>query len=455
MGGTGRALTRASGAVLGALAAGVTSLWPGVATAQSARVSPVPAAGTPQLAPSGTTEQIRQLVQCGGTMYAVGRFSRISQGGVTYQRNNIFSFSASAPFRVTSWAPSVNGTVNSIALSANCATAYIGGTFSKVAGSAAANLAAVSTSRASLVQSWAHHTNGQVNTVLRAPNGHLLVGGQFTSENGSTRQYYVSLSLSSGRDDSYVRHMHISGHYVYPGADANHTGIYNQQLSPDGQHVLVEGTFTSVQHNGRQQIFMLNLGRRHGNVSDWNSPEFSRFCAADHPFYVKSAAWSPDGSTVYVATTGYHPAGWKNTFPLTGLCDAVAAFPATRSRGQAHEWVNYTGCDSLVSVAADSAAVYVGGHERWASNGRGCNAAGPGAIASPGMGGYTPGSKGGAPITTPGRSAGLYSRGRGMGADGMLITRAGLWIASDNLDGTDTCGGIHNHAGICFLPYPS
>src|SRR5581483_5719739 len=79
MGGTGRALTRASGAVLGALAVGMTSLWPGVATAQSARVSPVPAAGTPQLAQSGTTEQIRQLVQCGGTMYAVGRFSRISQ----------------------------------------------------------------------------------------------------------------------------------------------------------------------------------------------------------------------------------------------------------------------------------------------------------------------------------------------------------------------------------------
>jgi hypothetical protein len=37
----------------------------------------------------------------------------------------------------------------------------------------------------------------------------------------------------------------------------------------------------------------------------------------------------------------------------------------------------------------------------------------------------------------------------------MLITRAGLWIASDNLDGTDTCGGAGGHAGICFLPYPS
>ena len=50
-------------------------------------------------------------------------------------------------------------------------------------------------------------------------------------------------------------------------------------------------------------------------------------------------------------------------------------------------------------------------------------------------------------------SAGYYSRARGLGADDMLSTRAGLWIASDNLDGSDTCGGVPGHAGICFLPH--
>ena len=51
------------------------------------------------------------------------------------------------------------------------------------------------------------------------------------------------------------------------------------------------------------------------------------------------------------------------------------------------------------------------------------------------------------------RSAGYYSRARGLGADDMLVTSAGLWIASDNFDGSDTCGGVSGHAGICFLPY--
>ncbi len=42
----------------------------------------------------------------------------------------------------------------------------------------------------------------------------------------------------------------------------------------------------------------------------------------------------------------------------------------------------------------------------------------------------------------------------------MLLTSAGLWVASDNglyKNGTfhlsDTCGGIQGHAGVCFLPY--
>jgi hypothetical protein len=35
----------------------------------------------------------------------------------------------------------------------------------------------------------------------------------------------------------------------------------------------------------------------------------------------------------------------------------------------------------------------------------------------------------------------------------MLITSAGLWIASDNLQGSNTCGGVSGLAHICFLPY--
>jgi hypothetical protein len=439
-------------AVLSALAVGGSGLVSGVAAAQSGPVSPRPASGTPALAPTGTTEQVRQLVGCGGTMYAVGTFTSISQGGHTFTRNNIFSFSQNAPYTITSWAPNVNGTVNSIQLTSDCKHAFIGGRFSQVAGSSAHNIAYINTGSNTMVQGWAHSANGQVNTILRTSNNHLLVGGNFTAINGSGKNHYVSLNLSTGKDDGYLD-LHISGHYVYPGASVNNTQVYNQQLSPDRGHVLVEGVFTRVQGNARQQIFMLNLASR-GNVSTWYSNEFNKFCADKHPFYVKSAAWAPDMSTVYVATTGKVPDGWNGRFPLTGLCDAVAAFPGTRHGGLSHEWINYTGCDSLYSVAADSTTVYVGGHQRWANNQNGCNKAGPGAIPAPGLGGFTAGASGGKLLKNSSGTAGLYSRDRGLGADQINRTGAGIWIASDNQAGSDMCGGVGGHAGICFLPYP-
>jgi hypothetical protein len=445
----GRWLLRsAPAAALGALVLSASGQVPGVAAAQSGPVSPHPATGTPALAPTGTTEQIRQLVACGGTMYAVGSFTRISQRGQTFTRNNVFSFSQAAPYTITSWTPSVNGTVNSIQLTSNCNHAFIGGKFTQVDGSSAGNIAYIRTYNNTMVQSWAHAANGQVDTILRTANGHLLVGGQFTAINGSSKRYYVSLNPGTGRDDGYLN-LNVSGHYVYPGVGVNNTDVYNQQLSPDGGHVLVEGVFTRVQSNARQQIFMLNLGN-HGNVSTWNSSEFSHFCADKHPFYIKSAAWSPDMSTVYIADTGFTPLGWNHTFPLTGLCDAVAAFPATRVGGLTHQWVNYTGCDSLYSVAADASAVYIGGHERWANNANGCNSAGPGAVPAPGLGGFT---RGGALLKNSSGTAGLYSRDRGLGADQIYRTGAGIWIASDNQGGSNACGGVSGLAGICFLPY--
>src|SRR6266566_552849 len=378
-------LRNAPVAALCALTASAAGLTPSMAAAQSGPVSPKPATGTPALAPTGTIEQVRQIVACNGVMYAVGTFTQISQGGQTFARNNIFSFSQAAPYKITSWTPDVNGTVNSIQLTSDCNHAFIGGKFTKVDGSSASNIAYIRTYNNTMVQDWAHSANGLVDTILRTANNHLLVGGQFTSINGSSKRYYVSLNLSTGKDDGYLN-LNISGHYVFPGSGVSNTEVYNQQLSPDHGHVLAEGTFTKVQSNARQQIFMLNLGSR-GNVSTWYSNEFNAFCADKHPFYVKSAAWAPDMSQVYVADTGFVPQGGSKL--PGGLCDVVAAFPALRNGGLKHQWTNYTGCDSLYSVAADNSTVYVGGHQRWANNPSGCNQAGPGAIPAPGLGGFT------------------------------------------------------------------
>src|SRR5215831_155425 len=452
--------------LIAGIAASALCLPAAPALAATGPVSPTPVAGTPTLAATGTTETIRQVADCGGTMYAVGSFTSINGSNGTFTRNNIFSFSETAPFAVTTWDPNVNGTVNTIAFNnGNCSTAYIGGQFTTVGGAAAKNIAAVSTTTGGLVSGFKDNAGGQVETIL-AVNGHLLTGGFFNGINGSTTDpFYASLSPSTGKNDGFL-HLGISGHIQFPGVKANSTEVFNQQLSHGGSLVLVEGDFTTVGGLNRRQIFMINVTGATASLTGWTSPQFDGSdpsatlnpndkyfnCGASHPFYVHAAAWSPDDQTVYIADTGVKPILWDGTtFPLPGLCDAAAAFPATQGRVFS-DWIAYDGCDSLYSAAADSSAVYVAGHNRWFNNQNACNTKGTGAIPAPGLAGLTLGPAGGSLIRNAAGTAGLYKRSRGHGADDMLITSAGLWVASDNFagGGTTSCGGQTGFAGLCF-----
>jgi hypothetical protein len=443
-------------------------------------VSPTPPGDTPHLITTddNPVEQIRQLVQCGGTMYAVGTFSTIKRESASYTRNNIFSFSATAPYQVTSWDPDVNGIVNSITFSGgNCADAYIGGSFTSVGGTTVKNIAEIGTATGAVVSTFGHSAGGSVQTLLGV-DGHILAGGYFPSINGSSADpYMTSLDPTTGKDDGFLK-LNISGNYQFPGVSSNPTRVYNQALSNDGQYDLVMGDFTSAGGLPRQQIFMLNLTTSPATVTGWTSPEWDGSlgelsssnpngypyqCATVEPFYIQAAAWSPDDSTIYLGTTGYHPNGFPvGATPRTGLCDAAAAFPATvnppaQPGGQPgyvlHDWVNYTGCDSIYSAAADASAAYFGGHERYSMNSNDCDALGPGGYNAPGMEGLFPSD--GSLYTDSTGTVGYYSRDRGEGADDMLLTSAGLWIASDNQDGSQACGGVQNLSGICFLPYPT
>ena len=452
-------------------AAGALCLPAAPALAATGPVSPTPVAGTPTLVATGTTEEIRQIADCGGTMYAVGTFTQISgwngSSTQTFTRNRIFSFSDTAPFTITSWDPNVNGTVNTIALSADCSDAYIGGQFTSVGGTAVKNIAEIDTVTGAVVPGFKHSANGQVET-MRLVNGHLLTGGFFTSINNSTANpYYTSLNPTTGKDDGFLN-LNISGHIIFKGVKNNATEVYNQQLSHGGTLVLVEGDFTSVGGQNRRQIFMIDVSGTKAALTGWTSPQFDGSdpngtlnandkyfnCGASHPFYIHAAAWSPDDQKIYIADTGVKPILWNGTAPLVGLCDAAAAFPATQSQVFSN-WIAYDGCDSLYSVATGGDAVYVAGHNRWFNNQNACNKAGSGSIPDPGLAGLTLGATGGSLILNSPGTAGLYSRSRGHGADDMLLNGDGLWVASDNFGGGTSCGGQAGFSGLCFLPYPA
>jgi hypothetical protein len=147
----------------------------------------------------------------------------------------------------------------------------------------------------------------------------------------------------------------------------------------------------------------------------------------------RSATFSPDQKTIYLAATGF-----EGSSPF---CDGVTAF--TNTATATVDWINKTGGDSLYSVAASETDVYIGGHERWANNPDGENSCGPGCVPRPGIGDISAHSGKATPWNP--------TRDRGHGADDLVLTSAGLWVASDTYLKSSRCAGKY-HPGICFFP---
>lgn len=409
------------------------------ASASAATVGTAPASWTPYLLPSPADQVVEELEPCNGVMYAVGSIQAIARGTATYTRSNAFSFSETTGV-VTSWAPQANGKVRSIAFSPDCKIAYLGGLFTSVNGVAAPHLAAVDTSTGAVIQGFAHSANNDVETV-RYTHGQVIIGGRFTKVNGVARTKMASLNPTTGAVTSYLN-LSVSGSFVNNG-----TMVFNSQISHAGDKLMIEGVFTSIAGQPRQQVAVLDLGTLSTSLDGWTSSELSQGCVTR--FYARSASWSPNDKTIYIATTGYLPLsgpGSQRSDTRAQLCDAVAAFPYTAGP-VSHLWVNYSGCDSYHAVVADGSNVYVSGHERWASNPNGCDFAGPGALSRPGIADID--------ATTGLATPWNPTRSLGHGSHQLLLTGAGLWVASDTWsDGlAQKCGGMKKHGGICFFPF--
>ena len=416
-------------------------------SAETPQIGARPTAGT-----DGSIEEVRQIVQCGDLMYAVGRFNRVRNPGSSAEiiRTNAFSFRATAPHTITSWAPRITGQVDTVACGTDGSFVLLGGSMRSINGVAVRNLAKVSTSTGAALR-YPLGPDGRVAhiEVVTDAGGtrHLLVGGFFPG-------YLRSVGPASGKADGY-RLPAISGTYQYPGVVPHPTRIWNMSVSPNGRAVLMTGVFTSVGGQRHEQIFRLNLTAGAATVSAWTPRQLFRHCATTYPFYARDAAWSPDMTRIYTATTGYLTYEEEKVPPAqrsgtrVGPCDATIAYPATQTAFDKFLWINYTGCDSLYSVAADATTVYSGGHQRWVNNGSACDRAGPGSAVSPGLSHVN---------SSDGRNQGGAPRGRGIGAQDLLRTRAGLWIASDNAGNSSACGTRadgsleRNRMGICFLP---
>jgi hypothetical protein len=218
-------------------------------------------------------------------------------------------------------------------------------------------------------------------------------------------------------------------------------------LASDGTSLWIGGTFTSVNGTARRGVAKLNpatgavdtafnAGLASGKVTELALVNGRLLAGGTFPG--KLRALNPSSGANTGVSTGYVPqAGGVGR----DLCDAASRFETDVTNPARPTWINYTGGDTLHSVAATDVAVYVQGHQRWLDNPQGRNAAGPGAVSRQGIGAINP-ATGLALSWNPGKE-------RGVGGKDLYVTSAGLWVGSD----TNRIGG-ETRRRIALMPVP-
>ena len=384
-------------------------------------VSDNPADTTPQVLITDTSYDVRAFAQVGNTVYAGGRFAQVQDptGTTTYARQNFVAFEAQTGL-ISPLTLQFDGMGGAIQAPSDGSALFIAGAFSHVNGVTRRGIMKYDLVNNRIDPTFAPTGMRTVGDIKLA-NGAVIAAGNFP-------KMLMAMDPTTGADTGAIN-ITVTG-VVDP---ANETKIQYIAVSPDGTRLVATGNFTTVNGASRRRAFELNLGAT-ATLSTWHAPRFDVNCAATSRLIsAQGVDFSPDGSYFVIVATG-GPTG------TNGICDAAARFETANVSANAQPtWINWTGGDTLYSVAVTGTAVYVGGHQRWLNNPQGHDSAGPGAVSRPGIGAIDPVTGMALPWNP--------TKSRNHGTMVLYATSAGLWVGSD---GTDF--GHEPHNGIGFAP---
>ena len=398
-----------------------------VNVAQSVIVSADPVDWTPHVVDG----EVDDIVQIGSRIYAGGTFSEVRQtpDGPNISRSFLFAFDATTGAIDERFAPRFDGPVMTLAVSPD-GNLFVGGVFNRVNGDLSPKLVELGAASGNRIARFDATADAAVRELI-VRGRTLYAGGIFTHIGGVKRRGLAALDATTGRvgRDFQIR-------VARPRRQGTTPGVYAMDVTSDGSTMIVLGNFRRVGGQDRSQAAMIDLGGKRATVEPWATRAFAPQCGRRFWTYMRDVDFSPDGRYFAIVTSGGYSGG-----PDAGVvCDTASRWETRpRDRHARPTWVNYTGGDTLTSVALTGAAVYVGGHQRWVNNPDGDNEAGPGAIARSGLAALDPDD--GQPFPwDPGRD-----RGAGVGA--LYATQDGLWVGSD----TDVLAG-ETHRKIGMFP---
>jgi PKD repeat protein len=378
--------------------------------------------------------QVNTIAEVGDTVLVGGSFSQVQDalGGPVLSRSNLFAYDATTGAILSTFTPNVPSTVYEIVPTGDGQTAYVGGQFNNINGAARTNrLARINATTGVTDPTFISPGFDGIVKDLQVRNGLLYIAGTFLIADSLPRSILAAVDPATGA---------LSPAVDLAFTDPRNGGalqVIKFDITPDGSKLFAIGNFTKVNGADRYQVVRIDLTATSATVGDWQTTRYTTACASAFDTYMRDIDVSSDGSYFVIGTTGAYSGGVGSGT----LCDGIARWEtATSGANQQPTWVDYTGGDTLWSVAAGGEAVYAGGHFRWFNNPFRSDSAGQGAVAREGIAALDP--RNGLPLTwNPGRE-------RGIGAFALHATNRGLYVGSD----TERIGNFEYHGRLALFP---
>ncbi len=288
----------------------------------------------------GTSNIVYALaVQPDGKVLIGGDF--MSAAGTT--RNRLARVNSDGTLDTSFPNPAVGGTVRSIAIQPD-GKILIGGTFSSVAGQTYGGVARLNTD-GGLDPTFPNpnlSSGPGVYAIAVQPDGRILIGGQFSTVAGQSRNFFARLNADGSLDTGFNPNM--------PGGGAGGGGVVNAiAVQTDGK-VVIGGDFTTIAATTRNRLARLNAD---GSLDTAFNPNVGAPGET-----VRVISLRPDGKVIiggtFATVAGQARRSVARLDP-SGILDSTFADPDVQSGGSIHTIAVQT--DGKVVIGGDYGTV--------------------------------------------------------------------------------------------------
>lgn len=183
--------------------------------------------------------RVSDILKVGNVVYLGGSFTEITDiDGTVVQRNNFAAVDANTGALLPDFAPSFNGSVRTIELSADGTKLYAGGSFTRVNEQVRNRLAAVNAMTGELDRKWIPGTNGVVWT-LAVKGESVYIGGNFVTIKGQPRNRLAKVDGANAVLDASWSPSADQTNKIYGSVRA-------MKFAEDGSEIFVAGYFKGI-----------------------------------------------------------------------------------------------------------------------------------------------------------------------------------------------------------------